>query len=164
MNIDRINIRSNFDFEITKTTSFSANFAGMYGEQSSPSRNVTGIPNSVFPALSTLSGETPVRVYEDGVPGSQDGRFGAWNPWSEFNLSGVSYMPRTMINMDYTLTQKLDFITKGLSFSGKIAYDNTFRNDGRSIGDGGVVTKKIDKNFYLNGGYYDYEAKVVQEC
>ncbi|MCK7531358.1 MAG: hypothetical protein MZV63_10140 [Marinilabiliales bacterium] len=52
-----------------------------------------------------------------------------------------------MINMDYTLTQKLDFITKGLSFSGKLAYDNTFRNDGKSIGDAGVVTKKIRQEF-----------------
>jgi TonB-linked SusC/RagA family outer membrane protein len=161
---NRINIRSNFDFEITKTTQFSANFAGMYGVQSSPSRNVTGIVNTVFRSLSSLGGDTPVRVYEDGVPGSQDGRFGAYNSWHDFNYSGVSYFPRTMINMDYTLTQKLDFITKGLSFAGKLAFDNTFRNGERSIGDEDVVTKTIAKNFYLNGGYYDYDAKVYKNA
>jgi hypothetical protein len=69
-----------------------------------------------------------------------------------------------MINMDYTLTQKLDVITKGLSFLGKIAYDNTFRTANKSIGDAGVVTKKIDKNFYLNGGYYDYAEKVYKNA
>ena len=161
---NRLNIRSNFDFEITKSTKLSANFSGMYGLQSSPSRNVTGIVNNIFPVLSNLGGETPVRVYEDGVPGSPNSRFNAYNPWYDFNFSGVSYIPRTMINMDYTLTQKLDFITKGLSFLGKLAYDNTFRNSGRSIGNQGVVTKTISKDFYLKGGYYDYAGKVYKNA
>jgi len=156
---NRLNIRSNFDFEITKTTKLAANFYGMYGSQTSPSRNVTGVVNGIFPVLSNLGGEAPVRVYEDGVPGSPNGRFNAANPWYDYNLSGITYIPRTVINMDYTLTQKLDFVTKGLSFIGKLAYDNTFRNTGRSIGDAGVTTKVINNNFYLNGGYYDYDAK-----
>lgn len=33
---DRLNIRSNFDFEISKTTKISANFAGIYGLQTTP--------------------------------------------------------------------------------------------------------------------------------
>jgi len=138
---DRLNIRSNFDFEITRTTKLSANFSGMYGLQTTPNRNSTAV-NGIFPALSQLGGETPIKVYEDGVPGTQDGRFNAANPWYDFNFTGVSYFPRSMINMDYTLTQKLDVITKGLSFSGKLAFDNTFRNDGKSIGNSGVTTKK----------------------
>jgi TonB-linked SusC/RagA family outer membrane protein len=161
---DRLNIRSNFDFEITKTTKFAANFYGMYGSQTSPSRNVTGVVNGIFPALSNLGGETLVRVYEDGVPGSPNGRFNAANPWYDYNLSGLTYIPRTVVNMDYTLTQNLDFLTKGLTFSGKLAYDNTFRNTGRSVGDAGVTTKTINKTFYLNGGYYDYEAGVYRNA
>lgn len=162
---DRLNIRSNFDFEITKTTKLSANFYGMYGSQTSPSRNITGAPNGIFPALTSLGGEQPIAVYEDGTPGTPNGRFGSTaNPWYDFNLTGMTYIPRTVINMDYTLTQKLDFITKGLSFSGKLAYDNTFRNTGRSIGDAGVATKVINKNFYLSGGYYDYDAKMYRNA
>jgi TonB-linked SusC/RagA family outer membrane protein len=162
---DRLNIRSNFDFEITKTTKLSANFYGMYGSQTSPSRNITGAPNGIFPALTSLGGEQPIAVYEDGIPGTPNGRFGSTsNPWYDFNLTGMTYIPRTVINMDYTLTQKLDFITKGLSFSGKLAYDNTFRNTGRSIGDAGVATKVINKNFYLSGGYYDYDAKLYRNA
>ncbi|MBE0674375.1 MAG: SusC/RagA family TonB-linked outer membrane protein [Bacteroidales bacterium] len=159
---ERLNIRSNFDFEITKTTKLTANFYGMFGSQTSPSRNITGAPNGIFPALSNLGGETPIRVYEDGVPGTPNGRFNAANPWIEFNLNGMTWLPRTVINMDYTLTQKLDFITKGLSFVGKLAYDNTFRNTGRSIGVAGVNTKVINKDFYLDGGYYDNDAKVYR--
>jgi TonB-linked SusC/RagA family outer membrane protein len=159
---ERLNIRSNFDFEITKTTKLTANFYGMFGSQTSPSRNITGAPNGIFPALSNLGGETPIRVYEDGVPGTPNGRFNAANPWIEFNLNGMTWLPRTVINMDYSLTQKLDFITKGLSFVGKLAYDNTFRNTGRSIGVAGVNTKVINKDFYLDGGYYDNDAKVYR--
>lgn len=155
---DRLNIRANFDFEITKTTQLAANFAGMYGLQTTPNRN-SGALNGIFPVFTNLSGDTPIRVYEDGVPGTQDGRFSAANPWYDFNFTGISSYPRTMINMDYTLTQKLDFITKGLSFSGKLAFDNTFRNDGKNIGNAGVVTKTIAKNFYLDGGFYDYDSQ-----
>jgi len=155
---DRLNIRANFDFEITKTTQLAANFAGMYGLQTTPNRN-SGALNGIFPVFTNLSGDTPIRVYEDGVPGTQDGRFNAANPWYDFNFTGTSSYPRTTINMDYTLTQKFDFITKGLSFVGKLAFDNTFRNNGKNIGNAGVVTKTIAKNFYLEGGYYDYATK-----
>jgi TonB-linked SusC/RagA family outer membrane protein len=155
---DRLNIRANFDFEITKTTQLAANFAGMYGLQTTPNRNYAGV-DGIFRSLQNLSGETPIQVYEDGVPGTQDGRFNALNPWYDFNFTGTSSFPRTMVNMDYTLTQKLEFITKGLSFVGKLAFDNTFRNNGKYIGNAGVVTKTIAKNFYLEGGYYDYDTK-----
>jgi TonB-linked SusC/RagA family outer membrane protein len=151
---DRLNIRANFDFEITKTTQLSANFSAMYGLQTTPNSNSAAL-NGIFPALSSLGGDTPIKVYEDGVPGTQDGRFNAANPWYDFNFTGTSSYPRTMINMDYTLTQKLDFITKGLSFAGKLAFDNTFRNAGTKIRNAGVTTKTIAKNFYLQGGYYD---------
>ena len=153
---DRFNIRSNFDFDITNTTKLSANYSGMYGLQTAPS------PNSLegaFTSMVSLAGETPVLVYEDGVYGSEDGRFHSVNPFRDINLLGMRSYPRTIITMDYTLTQKLDFITKGLSVSGKLAYDNTLYNVGKSINDSGYTTKTIDKNFYLNGGYYDYDTK-----
>jgi len=153
---DRLNIRSNFDFEITNTTKLTANFSGMYGLQTAPSNNSL---EGAFTSVYTLAGETPVMVYEDGVYGSEDGRFHSVNPFYDLNMKGKRTYPRTMINMDYTLVQKLDFITKGLSFSGKLAYDNTFRNAGKSINDDGLTTKTIAKDFYLNGGYYDYNTK-----
>lgn len=153
---DRLNIRSNFDFDITSTTKLAANFSGMYGLQTSPPNNSL---EGAFSSMYSLAGETPVMVYEDGVYGSENGRFHSPNPFRDLNLLGMSTYPRTIITMDYTLTQKLDFITKGLSFSAKLAFDNTFRNKGKSISDAGYTTKTIDKNFYLNGGYYDYETK-----
>ncbi|MDA3823831.1 MAG: TonB-dependent receptor [Bacteroidales bacterium] len=154
---DRFNVRSNFDFNITKTTKLQANFSGMHGIRNTPP---SGTREGLFAGISTQSGDMPILVYEDGVYGSQDGRFQAANPYFKLNYMGTRTEPRTMINMDYTLDQKLDFITEGLSLSGKLAYDNTFRNEGRSVNDDGYITKTIRKDFYLDGGYYDYDNEL----
>lgn len=153
---DRFNVRSNFDFNITKTTKLQANFSGMHGIRNTPP---SGTREGLFAGISTQSGDMPILVYEDGIYGAQDGRFQAQNPYFKLNFMGSRTEPRTMVNMDYSLDQKLDIITEGLSLTGKLAYDNTFRNSGTSISDDGYITKTIYKEFYLRGGYYDYETK-----
>jgi TonB-linked SusC/RagA family outer membrane protein len=153
---DRLNIRSNFDFELTKTTKLQANFAAMFGLRSTPPSTTR---EGLFGGLLFQSGDSPILRYEDGVYGDQDPQFFAYNSYYKLNYNGVRSEPRTMVNMDYTLTQNLDFITEGLKVSGKLAYDNTFRNDGRGVNETGYPVKTIDKNFYLNGGYYDYETE-----
>lgn len=50
-------------------------------------------------------------------------------------LSGTEKHTTTRINTDFTLTQKLDFITPGLSASALISWDNVFQEDGRGIND-----------------------------
>ena len=137
---------ANFDFDITKTTKLQANFSGMYGVRNSPPSNTR---EGLFAGISSQSGDMPILLYEDGLYGAEDKRFKASNPYYRLNFLGTRTYPRTMINMDYTLDQKLDFITEGLSLSGKLAYDNTFRNEGARINDGGHISKTIDKDKYL---------------
>lgn len=153
---DRLNIRSNFDFTLTKTTSLSANYAAMYGVRSTPPSTSR---EGLFGALLFQSGDSPIMVYEDGVYGEDDPANFADNAYQSLNYNGVQTQPRTMINMDYTLKQDLNFITEGLSFTAKLAYDNTFRNVGREVDDTGYWRKTIDKEFYLEGGYYDYDTE-----
>ncbi len=153
---DRLNIRSNFDFQLTKTTQFRANFAAMYGLRKTPPSTTR---EGLFGAPLFQSGDTPILVYEDGVYGEDDPTNFAYNAYAKLNFNGVETQPRTMLNMDYTLIQKLDFLTKGLQFSAKLAYDNTFRNEGRRVRETGYWRKTIDKNFYLDGGYYDYDTE-----
>ncbi len=152
---DRLNIRSNFDFELTKTTKFAANFAAMYGVRSTPPSTSR---EGLFGALLFQSGDSPIMVYEDGVYGEDDPANFADNAYASLNYNGVQTQPRVTVNMDYTLTQDLDMITEGLKFSAKLAYDNTFRNVGREVDDSPYWRKTIDKTFYLEGGYYDYET------
>ena len=149
---DRLNLRSNFDFQLTKTTKLSADFSGVFGNQTTP--NTTGL-NGIYAAFNSLPPNGPVVRYEDGVPGANDDRFDSENVWHTFYYGGVDTFPRTQINMTYNLTQELDFITKGLSFAGMFAYDTTFRDTGETIDNNDVITKTIKNEFYLNGGFYD---------
>jgi TonB-linked SusC/RagA family outer membrane protein len=153
---ERLNVRSNLDFEVTKTTTLRANFSAMHGLRTGPSEQAQ---EGIFSGLTHWSGDAPILQYEDGVYGAEDGRYNQNNPYFGLNYSGLRAYPRSMVNMDYTLDQELDFIIEGLSASGKLAYDNTFRNTGADIMDRGYTTKTIDKEFYLSGGYYDYDTQ-----
>ncbi|MEC3881069.1 SusC/RagA family TonB-linked outer membrane protein [Parapedobacter sp. 10938] len=149
---DRINIRSNFDFKITATTDLRANFSGIHSKQTAP----PGVAlNAIFDATSHLPGNAMVMVYEDGVYGAYNGDISAFNPMYNLLFSGLGTTLNTSVNMDFTLTQNMDFLTKGLSISGLLAYDNRFVNSGVSVSDNGLITKTIDPEFYLRGGYYD---------
>src|SRR3546814_20793445 len=80
-------------------------------------------------------------LYEDGMYGAYNANFKSPNPYYVLHYSGVEENMRTLVNMDYTLTQELDFLTEGLSVSGKLAYDNLFRNTGIKVSDDGLTTK-----------------------
>lgn len=157
---NRFNFRSNFDFNITKFTKLSVNLAGIYAVQQGPS-SAYGTSKTLYRLVYRQPGDIPILVYEDGVYGSHDTNYLTYgsNAYLNFHFKGLASNPQTQINTDYTLEQKLDFITKGLTFSGKFAYDNTLYASGRGINDAGVLTKSIDKNFYLNGGYFDEITK-----
>jgi TonB-linked SusC/RagA family outer membrane protein len=154
---DRLNIRSNFDFQITPTTTLKANYSGVYSDQSNPPSTSW---NGIFDGLVDQPGNSQVLVYEDGVYGAYNTDISVDNPVYRLYFSGKEKTNRTTINMDYTLDQDLKFITKGLSFSAKLAYDNLFVNNGVEINDNRTKTKEIDPEFYLRGGYYDYDQGV----
>ncbi|WP_170062781.1 SusC/RagA family TonB-linked outer membrane protein [Polaribacter filamentus] len=151
---DRINVRSNFDFQLSKSTKLAANFNGIYGVTTSPPPNAR---EGLFSGTSQYSGDSPILQYEDGVYGTRDARFRTSNPYFELNFNGVESNPVTTINMDYVLTQELEVITKGLQFTGRLAYDNTFRTRGKEVNDSGNTTKIIGKDYYLLGGSYDFD-------
>ncbi|MFC2116388.1 SusC/RagA family TonB-linked outer membrane protein [Bacteroidota bacterium] len=156
-NYDRLNMRSNFDVKITSSTTLQANFSGIYSDRSYAT---TTSLNKIFDGLVDQPGNSQVLMYEDGMYGAYNYDLSVANPVYAFHYAGIRRELRTTMNMDYTLTQKLDFITEGLSFSAKLAYDNLFVNEGPRIRTNGLITKTIDPEFYLRGGYYDKEAEV----
>jgi len=81
------------------------------------------------------------------------------NVYEDLNSSGTNVSNRLEINNDFTLDQKLDFISKGLSIKGKLAYDNYSQTNGPNITDNGYMTKTIKSDFYEAGGMYNYETK-----
>ncbi len=103
-----------------------------------------------------------VAKYEDGVYGARNYDLNAYNPFYRLNTGGLQAINTTTINMDYTLEQDLAFITQGLKLSAKLAYDNRFEVEGLEVRDDGVLTKTIDEDFYLNGGYYDADEGIYK--
>jgi len=153
---DRYNFRNNLDFSLTKTTKFSANIGGYYGRQQSSGGSVHDIWYGVY---NHAPDGTPIQ-YEDGVYGANNETYERWgnNEFVNLNFNGVNVLNRTQINTDFTLEQKLDFITDGLKIDAKLGYDNFMQTSGPDINDTRPITKRVDPIFYLDGGYYDFEA------
>ena len=53
----------------------------------------------------------------------------------DLSVNGVGYTTNDRLNTDFTLQQNLDFLLKGLSVQGKLAFDNSFSESGRGIND-----------------------------
>lgn len=156
---DRINIRSNFDVKLTGTTNLKVNVYGIQTFQNSiPGYRL----NSIYDAISAYPPNAMVTKYEDGVYGARNYPLNAYNPLYRLNTSGLQAKSTTTINMDYTLEQDLKFVTPGLRLSAKVAYDNRFEADGLEVRDDGMLNKTIDEDFYLNGGYYDYDEGIYK--
>jgi TonB-linked SusC/RagA family outer membrane protein len=160
-NYDRINIRSNFDVQLTGTTNLKVNFYGIQTFQSSiPGYQVNGF----YSAISGQPANSQVHIYEDGMYGAYNSDILAPNPMYEINFGGLAGLNTTTVNMDYTLEQDLGFITEGLRLSAKLAYDNRFETDGPEVRDDGALTKTINPTFYLEGGYYDYDDGIYRHA
>lgn len=135
---NRVNVRSNLDFNITKTTVFKVNIAGSNGKRKLPfnqpdwsdwqeSQRWSGIYN--------IGPDVFMPKYSDGSWGFLPGSTNVSNSAVEVSLGGTEEKTTTRITTDFVLEQKLDFVTKGLSFRGMISWDNTFLETGRGIND-----------------------------
>ncbi|MBP5514051.1 MAG: TonB-dependent receptor [Bacteroidaceae bacterium] len=137
---NRLNVRSNLDFQITKTTLFKVSLAGSNARQKTPhyyynntaehfqAQNWVGayrMPPNIFPVK-----------YSDGSWGFSK-QFASNVANSPMNLATTGYALNsiTRIYTDFSLEQKLDFITKGLLLRGTISWDNRFDEGNRGIYD-----------------------------
>ena len=128
---NRLNVRSNLDFQITKTTQFKVNLAGSNAQQKNPryyysnsgewfqQQNWAGayrMPPNVYPVK-----------FANGAWGYS--RLAASNMAnSPMNIATAGYTQGTITRVftDFALEQNLDFITKGLVARGTISWDNQF--------------------------------------
>lgn len=138
---NRLNVRSNLDFQITKTTQFKVNLAGSNAQQKSPryyygnsgeffqQQNWAGayrMPPNVFPVKFANGAWGYSRLAASNMSNS---------PMS-VSTSGYELSTITRVFTDFALEQKLDFITKGLVARGTISWDNQFNEGSRGIGIG----------------------------
>lgn len=123
-NVDykRYNYRANVDVNITKSTVVELGIGGWIALNNGPTSDSGAIWNS-------LGALVPIRVpimYSNGlVPTYGDGF--QMNPDAVINRVGYKQGTESKMETNVTLKQDLAFITKGLSFTGRFAFD-TYNN------------------------------------
>ncbi|WP_343532848.1 SusC/RagA family TonB-linked outer membrane protein [Pedobacter sp.] len=132
---NRTNVRSNLDFNLTKTTKLSAKLYGSNGVRQVPYDMPDG-DQSYWASAYRTAPDSFRMIYSDGTYGYysqsiQDQPNAAF--WLAY--SGVEYRTSTQLTTDFVLQQKLDMITKGLSLRASISLDNSFLERRRGIND-----------------------------
>ena len=140
---NRINARSNLDFQLTKTTIFKVNLSGSNGQKRSTWPNDgSGFNQSNWNDVQIWAGAYNIApnvfrpVYADGSYGYYPAFSSQVANSADLLANGGAFKTTaTRINTDFVLEQNLDFITKGLNFRGMISWDNQFREQGRGVSD-----------------------------
>lgn len=165
----RFNIRSNLDFNITKTTVFKVNIAGSNGVRKSPWSNSVNNDWQIsqqWAGIYNIGPDVFLPVYSDGSWGYLPHGTNVSNAAQSIAAGGQQTVTTTRLTTDFVLEQKLDFITKGLSARAMISWDNTFVEGDRGVNDlyTPIQLKWIDpetgnvsyKNSYEAYDHYDY--------
>ncbi|MGM9740705.1 MAG: SusC/RagA family TonB-linked outer membrane protein [Candidatus Cryptobacteroides sp.] len=123
----RYNYRANLDFNITKTTKFSVNVAGKvgyrgdkYADDGATYTKMIQAPINSFPVK-----------YENGYWGDMES--GMYNVLANMYNQGERTVKTSQNWYDFTLKQKLDFITEGLSVSARFSYNSYITTTGRKL-------------------------------
>ncbi|RED45752.1 SusC/RagA family TonB-linked outer membrane protein [Seonamhaeicola aphaedonensis] len=149
---ERFNFRSNIDFDITKTTEFSVNLGGFYGIQKTPG-NLNLVTNSIY----ELAPNAYTPLFPDGAYGRDDRDiFANTNPLVVLTNTGYTSTNTFNINTDFILKQRLDFITKGLSFQGRFSLDNRSTSRQRLFDNGGDGQENVRYRVYNE----DFEERI----
>ncbi|UXD71447.1 SusC/RagA family TonB-linked outer membrane protein [Sphingobacterium faecium] len=143
---NRLNMRSNLDFQLTPTTKFSANLAGSHGRKKGPWAG-RGDSYSYWIAAYTVPPDVIYPRYSDGTWGfyKPDSQVGI-NSAQALATSGIELTTTSKITSDFILEQDLKMFLNGLKVRGSISLDNTFVESGRGVNDlyNNVQSKWID--------------------
>lgn len=131
---DRINVRSNLDFNLTKTTKFHVNLSGSHAVKKATQGQYE---NLVWSAFYGIAPDSFMPVYSDGTFGyyHPNPTQAATNSYENLSVNGIGYTTDDRLNTDFTLEQDLGFLLKGLNIQAKLAFDNAFRETGRGVDD-----------------------------
>ena len=131
---DRINVRSNLDFSLTKTTQLHVNLSGSHAVRKATQAQYENLVWSAFYGIAPGAFRP---VYDNGMWGYYDPNptQAAQNSMEYLSTTGIGYTTVDRLNTDFTLEQDLSFITKGLRAQLKLAFDNSFQEAGRGIDD-----------------------------
>lgn len=141
---DRVNVRTNLDFNLTKTTVLTANLAGSYGVK----QDAYGQDSWEYRIWQSIYNNAPNIYY----PRYSDGGWGYFpletvstiNSLAVMANNGVRKTTTTRITTDFTLRQDLGSIIKGLAAKGTVSFDNSFVSQGGIYDNGNIQQAYID--------------------
>lgn len=145
---NRYNYRANLDFKLSKTTTMKLGVGGNLGETQEPNYNtdnpwiyatIWAVPMAGPGFVNGVRTLIPWGVYPVESRDAFDCFYG----------NGYKQKYETTLNMDLEVTQKLDFLTKGLSISLKGAYDNRFNLNKNRTG-GAIESQNVYYKSYLS--------------
>lgn len=123
-----LNIRTNLDIAVTRTTDVSINLLGRLAEQNRPG-NV--VDSEIMQTLYTLPANAFPVKNSDGIWGGLSGY--RLNPVAETSYTGYALGHSRAILADLAITQRLDALVKGLKVFARASVDATAENyDGRT--------------------------------
>jgi len=120
--LNRLNIRSNIDINVSKTTKFSMDFAGNMNKNTYPAYSANEIWNAIF----TL----PPNAFNVYNPDNSYGGTSLLlnNPVAMLETSGRNTSIDHFLNAGFRLNQRFDFIARGLSAALGFVLDNGANN------------------------------------
>lgn len=134
--LERFNLRSNIDIDVSKTTVINVDMSGQYLMTNYPGQAT----KDIFSAMTRTAPNQIPMVYSDGsLAGHVFHSENKNNPYNLINHSGYIKEWRTNIQSKVSINQKLDIITKGLSFKGTVSFDSNATN---------VVSRKKGPTLY----------------
>ena len=140
---DRVNVRSNLDFDLTGTTVFSANLAGSYAVKQD-AQDQTDWEYRIWDAIYYSAPDCYLPIYEDGSWGYyKPDELEAYNSAATLANNGIRKIRTTTITTDFTLKQDLGMVLDGLSAKGTLSFDNRFKTEG-GISGNSYQSKYVD--------------------
>lgn len=113
--LQRYNVRSNVDINITKTTKFRVNIGGYLQDRKSTTQSVDQIFSRAFRAVPF---DYPVRYSSGEIPAGAEG-----NVWAMATQMGYKTTTASKIETLFSLSQDLKAITPGLKVKGTFSFD-----------------------------------------
>ena len=114
--LNKYNIRSNVDINVTKTTVVGVSIGGYLQEQNGMAVGGQDVWNHAF--------ETPPFVHPVQYSGGRDVRVRErTNPWAEATQHGYKTTSSSKVESLFSIEQDLKFITPGLKFKGLFSFD-----------------------------------------
>ena len=151
---NRYNYRANLDFKLTETTDMKFNISGVIGDTREPISDADNIWmrsmlwSHAVGSPGAVNDIPKTTVSTNALPSGLT----KWNGWEYYYWRGYQNRYKTTLGMDMTITQRLDFITQGLSVAVKGSYDTSMALTKKRSGNNGGYSQKIEYKTWAETG------------